>query len=987
MKKRFLPISLLLTIIILAQTSFVVNANGDSGKYAPRGGSEPTAQSYFKSVRANQETGLIDPAWLIQGKDVSQTREGSLEWVSLGPDNYGTLTRGIVYDKNDATGNTVYIGTMGGGVFKTVNGGITWKTIGNKNMMVSTMAQAADGSIYIGTGENRSAFNYNGLSTLNYEQSFVGNGIYKLSGDNITAVAGTEGWAFINEIAIHGNNIYAATNEGLKISTDNGTTWTNLIEGVAYSVEINPNGVVFALVDNDIHMSTDNGFVVITNDEKLPSGETYKIIAASPSDANFIYVAYLTASYGTGTIYVTTDGGNSWVVAHEATNMYDIFGTRGLIDHAMTVYPTDPRRVLIGGSNLWILRDIYGNGVYRLEQISSNAGPQVSAYYDYTYIHSGIQNIVFKANDNNNFYVGSQGGITKGTYTGADGFLFEGANRYFIDENNHTSATRMFSVAFSGQENMVLGGSLDHGSINVFGKDNLNNVSTGNAIFPNDIITTDAYATYGTFTNEMAAGPCAVSTINKDIMFVTTTGAYTGGSGAPLFRTQTAGVDYDKDNFSYSVTESTPYLENGDAFRTPIALFENFNDTKAVETTKFIARTQDYPAGSVVTFRSANGEYPIPYTLTSELKKGDSLEIQDKISTTFLVATDDDGVMMTRDALKFSKVTEWWTIGDVNSIPNALTISADGNIAFIGTISGELYKATGLSDAVTAEDALGIDPIPGVDGNDSIPGVPSVITYEEIDGTVFNGQAITSISIDPRNNNNVLVTLGNYGNSAYVYYSTDGGYTFSSVQGNNLPAAPVYSSTIEKGSGLVFIGTENGIYTSDNMSTWTKDNALADVPVMEIKQQLQSHEITTQYVYIIGEQNDTTDIVVYPGVENEGVIYAATYGRGLYRCSNYKVSGNEISVNEIVPVKELEMSIYPNPIVDNAYISFNLEETANVSYQIYDLSGRLVSSAVLGSYGQGEHKVQFNVNNFANGTYLVRVQAGAVSKTTKVLVY
>ena len=103
MKKRFLPISLLLTIIILAQTSFVVNANGDSGKYNPRTAMQPTAQSFMKSIRANQETGLIDPAWLLEAAKGSQSRDGELNWTSLGPDNYGSLTRGVIYDNQDAT--------------------------------------------------------------------------------------------------------------------------------------------------------------------------------------------------------------------------------------------------------------------------------------------------------------------------------------------------------------------------------------------------------------------------------------------------------------------------------------------------------------------------------------------------------------------------------------------------------------------------------------------------------------------------------------------------------------------------------------------------------------------------------------------------------------------------------------------------------------------------------------------------------------------
>ena len=167
MKKRFLPISLLLTIIILAQSSFVANANGDSGKYNPRTAIQPTAHSFMKSIRANQETGLIDPAWLVATEN-SQVRNGNeLNWTSLGPDNYGSLTRAIVYDKNDATNKTLYIGTMGGGIFETVNGGITWRTISD-NMMASCMVQTEDGTIFIGTGDGRNAKDQNGLADFNY---------------------------------------------------------------------------------------------------------------------------------------------------------------------------------------------------------------------------------------------------------------------------------------------------------------------------------------------------------------------------------------------------------------------------------------------------------------------------------------------------------------------------------------------------------------------------------------------------------------------------------------------------------------------------------------------------------------------------------------------------------------------------------------------------------------------------------------------------
>ena len=995
MKKRFLPISLLLTIIILAQTSFVVNASTDSGKYNPRTAMQPTAQSFMKSIRANHETCLIDPAWMMEATNDSQTRDGGLNWTSLGPDNYGSLTRGIVYDNQDATNKTIYIGTMGGGVFKTVNGGITWKSV-TSNLMVSSLAQTEDGTIYIGTGDGRSAHNQNGLSDLNYENSFIGSGLYTLNPETLELAKIEKVTAeFINDIAVYGNVVYAATNKGLFSSANN---WeAALIEGEAYGVDACADGEYIAVVGNDVYMSTANGPVVITTgaENMLPSSTTYKMVATAPSDHNYMYVAYLTSNGGTGNIYMTSDHGATWKVAYTSTSIYEIFGTRGLLDNAIAVYPNDPRKLLIGGLDLWVLRDQLDDeeDIFRLECLSSGAGFQIAQtgglfYYNYTYIHTGIQSIVFNPGNVNEFFVGSEGGIFKGTCSAADGYQFEGMNRYMVDADNHTSVARMFSVGFSGQaNNQSLGGSLDHGTIYIVGDQSLNEeTQAGSAIFPNDIATTNAAETYGAFDFTKAAGPCAVSTINPNAMFVTVTGGYS--IGTPLFRTQTAGVDYDKENFTYSATESSAFIKNTNAFRTPIALFENYNDTKAVELAKYINRdTLDIPAETVITMKSANGEYPFEYKLTETLAVGDSIEVQDIISSTFIMAVEGK-VYMTRDALKFNKKANWWEIAKITGIPNAVTMSADGNVAYVGTLAGKLYRIEGLSDAVTEDAALGIDAIQGVDGNDSIPAVPAVVTFEELDGTAFNERAITSIAINPNNSNEVIVTLGNYGNTDYVFESTNGGTSFASIQGN-LPAMPVYSSIYVKekdGAISYMLGTENGIYTSNNKSTWTADASVANVPVMDIKQQLQARH-DDKYTYLIDEIGDTIT-TKHPGVHNEGMIYIATYGKGLFKCDDYLVKDSEISVEEnIVADNTIEMSIYPNPVASEATISFNIEETSQVSYQVYDLSGRMVMNNVLGTYTQGAHTANFNVESLTAGTYIIKVQAGSTSNTAKVIVY
>ena len=970
MKKRFLPISLLLTIILLAQTSFVVNANSDSGKYTPRTAEQATAQSFMKSIRANQETGLIDPAWLVSTENSQSRNSEGLNWSSLGPDNYGSLTRGIVYDKTDATNSTIYIGTMGGGVFQSTNGGITWKTL-NNNMMVSCMAQTEDGSIYVGTGDGRGAHSYNGLSYLNYETSFIGSGLYEVKSN--TVVAGTEDWEYVNDIATNGNTVYAATNEGLYKYAEN--TLTALVDTTdVYGVEVTPNGTVLAVVGNEVCIFRDGECEILTNDEanKLPKSDIYKTIAVSPTDDNYMYVSYMSKNLsGTGNIYMTSDNGKTWQVAYTSTEMYSIYGSRGAYDNAIVVYPNNPRKLLIGGLNLWVMRDEFGDGIFRMECISDGSGFQIAQsggafYYNYKYVHTGIQSIAFNPGNENEFFVGTEGGVFKGTYS-SNGYLYEGANRYFETEENHTSVARMFSVAFSGENNLTLGGSLDHGTIKVLGETDLNSVTTGTAIFPNDIATTDAAATYGAFEFTKAGGPCAISTIDPNIMFVTATGKYSVGT--PVLRTQSAGADYDKENFSYSATENKAFVTNPNAFKTPIVLFENYNDTKSADSVKYYAK-RDFSNGEVITdVRSNNCTYPFEYTLTEDLAQGDSIMIKDIISSTLLIATEGK-IVMTRDALKFNKKIDWWTIATFTGIPNALAISADGDVAYIGTVKGNLYRLSGISDAVT-KDLATVDTV-------------SVITKVEIDPATFNSQAITSIAIDPQDANKVVVTLGNYGNEDYVFYATDG-VTFTSVQ-NNLPKVPAYSSLIENTTGLVMIGTEKGIYTSEDMTNWTADNAVANIPVMEIKQQLlENHD--SKYVYLIDEVGDTTSIQ-YPSISNQDIVYIATYGRGIYKCEDFvQGTGESIVENTTNSTNALEMNIYPNPVVSEATINFNVETAATVSYQIFDLTGRMVQNATLGNYGQGSHSVNFNVNGLSNGTYIVRVQAGTTSNIAKILVY
>jgi len=161
----------------------------------------------------------------------------NLQWRNIGPANMSGRTTDI--EGVPGRPEVVYVGTASGGVWKTTNGGISWKPIFDKQEIASigdiTLEPGSPDVIYVGTGE----------SNVRNSVSF-GNGVYK-------STDGGETWRYlgladterISRIVIspHNPNIifvgalghaFGPNKErGVFMSRDGGETW----EKVLYSDE------------------------------------------------------------------------------------------------------------------------------------------------------------------------------------------------------------------------------------------------------------------------------------------------------------------------------------------------------------------------------------------------------------------------------------------------------------------------------------------------------------------------------------------------------------------------------------------------------------------------------------------------------------------------------------------------------------------------------------------------------------------------------
>jgi len=348
-----------------------------------------------------------------------------------------------------------------------------------------------------------------------------------------------------------------------------------------------------------------------------------------------------------------------------------------------------------------------------------------------------------------------------------------------------------------------------------------------------------------------------------------------------------------------------------------------------------------------------------------------------------LFIASEDIVYMTRELHAFDKRPDWFKISNSDfgfvAKPQCLAYSADANHLFVGSIEGKLFR---ISNLALAYDSIHAD----------VNSAECIVSTMEIEIIVPGSvnpitQVITSIAVDPQNPANVMITLGNYGNSTYVLYSTnalDEFPTFSSRQGN-LPLMPIYSSIIEMSdNNLGIIGSEYGIFVTENINsdspTWLRqDSIMGSVPVFQLQQQLVSK--TADTIMLVNGNEIKYDI--YPGTNNYGIIYAATYGRGLFRTNAYR---KPVGIEEIPnngTTKYYDLHVYPNPVSNFATVQIDANNNSVTEISVYDLMGRKVLGKVV-SVNEGSNNIMINLSNLNSGTYVIQAVVDSYIYTNKI---
>ena len=996
MKKRPLLLGYFILTIITATLLISATITGDdktSGRQEP-------AYDQLSLVRSNQFTGKISPADYLkvmqQVEEQKATRNGNaydLNWKLLGPNNIGGKTRAILFDNKDASGKTIFAGSTMGGLFKSVNGGAKWEKIAmnNGNMYVSTITQNGNGDIFVGTGDGFIMKDSTVLNSWGYTTGFIGQGIFKSTdGENFSLLQATKPtisgddnieWGFINELAAHPSNgaLFAATNTGLKFSGDGGNTWqvAKTSDGTELAmsskdVKMADNGLVVAEVNNLCYVSENanpNNFILRSGDStyNIPAAGVGRIeFAIAPSNNEIVYAMVITPGGALLNVYRSDDKGATWMIIGPGNSAnFNIFNTGnnitagiGTMAAVIEVFPDDPYHLLVGGWAMWEGKKVLEDGFYQwVLQSAAN-----TLWLSPVFLWSGHYTYKFLPGSSSQFMAGTSGGISLGT-VGSVYYTFQFMNKDYI-------SSQFYTVGYTAEKKNVLGGAQDIGTISINGASNPNDNMRGE-----DIWTSQAGVPGG-----KNGGYCAQSTIYPSAVIYS---RYPHTAKNDILETFVrrnefgGGPDWSATMFSGNYTSSTL------AFMTPYLLYENYEDYQTKDSVG-VKITKNYPAGSTIWVESNNGNRPFKYVTPAALQNGDSIVVPDIITARFFIGGKDE-VLFTKEVIQFDKAPEWFVISDkehngVSDLPQCMAYSSDANHLFVGTDKGKLYRISNIKYAYNYETA-------DVESPYSVISTQQIPVY--LPGTTTEiSQVITSIAVDPNNDEKVIITLGNYGNEHYVFYSDnalDETPVFHSVQGD-LPKMPAFASLIEMNpdNHLVMVGTEFGIYVTDNISasspTWVaENNNIGSVPVFMLKQQTIRKGNDT--IYFV---NIDTSYVVHYGVNNYGVIYGATYGRGLVSLDEYQ---KPVGISDPGKIDhESGFMIYPNPADDKVTVAFETAAVNKVSVSIFDLSGKLVRNLDLGVMPDGRHDAVINCSQLTSGTYIMKLSIGNQQMTSKFIV-
>jgi hypothetical protein len=388
---------------------------------------------------------LIRENDLIRGSLAAQpgfNRKAAAVWDNLGPGNVGGRIRSILVDPTNP--NIVWLGAVTGGVWKSLDGGNSWRSttdaLGYVGIFSLTMMPGNPNTIFATTGEYANSSGPGIIVTRDGGNSWS---LIKPAGGAGTALA------LARSLVIHPTQtnlmLVSADYQGIWGSSDGGVTWqqrlnTSVTSGNStsyFSVKWlrqdpnNANNLIANTTYRGILVSSDfgltwsyaNGFQGNDSNDfrdihfayaKSTPGRIYASITAKSGDANKRYEIWRSDNGGKDWVYLARASSSTWGATDRSQGGYN---------HVLWVNPTNANHLLLGevvllqsldGGSTWAMVNDYATRPVSSANLPfptaalANGGSNVWLHPDH---HVILTDPNFNGSTNRRVWFGNDGGI------------------------------------------------------------------------------------------------------------------------------------------------------------------------------------------------------------------------------------------------------------------------------------------------------------------------------------------------------------------------------------------------------------------------------------------------------------------------------------------------------------------------------------------------------------------------------------------------
>ncbi|HTA63025.1 MAG TPA: T9SS type A sorting domain-containing protein [Bacteroidia bacterium] len=420
-------------------------------------------------------------------------------WATMGPMNMGGRTIALAFDPLDTA--TIWLGSAGGGLWKSTTGGIgtnawSYVSLGFPVIGIGSIAinPKNHNEMYVGTGEVYCyGSNSQGIGDNRTTRGSYGMGLFKSTNGGATWTQSIN-WTYqqnrgIWDIVINPlkpTTVYAATTEGVYKSLDAGATWNLVLnQKMCMDLEIHAidTNIILCGVGNNgstvqgVYRTTSSGGTWAQVTSGLPATAYQgRITLTKYKNNNDIMYTHICDVYNSVGIYKSIDKGQTWV--QQTTS--DIASYQGWYTKGLAIQPGNPNNILAGGVYIYSSTNA-GLGFNQNTGYDSNTGT-------YSY-HSDIHDIQINPLDSTKIYMITDGGLYRSNDFGTT----------FFDCNSGYNTTQHYIGSISASDTTVLlSGLQDNYTIKYYGNYTWQPVVGGDGCY-NAIDPTDDQIQYGAY--------------------------------------------------------------------------------------------------------------------------------------------------------------------------------------------------------------------------------------------------------------------------------------------------------------------------------------------------------------------------------------------------------------------------------------------------------------------------------------------------------